>query len=169
MRVRTILLVSLLALVLPATASAHRYYHNKPALASNLEGKIDAFRLNHSRGFLFPGFANAAAVIALQKANYREAQWTTSIDGVPYGEWGSQLFPPPNISAMLTHSRGYGKKMTPGQVLRAWKNKQAYRTALLFPGFTHIGVRYGVMHRHQGDFKGKGRVTVCYVSMSGLP
>lgn len=163
---RLVLVLAVLALIVAPAASAHSYYHNKPHMASKLEGRIVAFRVKHGLSWLFPGFANTAATIALQKANYHEHKWTLKIDGVPYPVWAAQFFPPPAGHAMLTSIRPYGKPWTPYQVMQRWKHKPKYRATLLFPGLTHIGVRAGYVHQHKGAYKGKGRCTVYYVSVS---
>lgn len=165
---RLVLVLAVLALVVAPAASAHSYYHNKPGWASKLEGRIVAYRVKHGESWLLPGFANFAATIALQKANYHEHKWTLAIDGVPYPEWSQQFFPPPSGSAMLTSIRPHGLPWTPYMVLKRWKHKPVYRAALLFPGFTKIGVRAGYVHQHKGAYKGKGRCTVYYVSLSTL-
>jgi hypothetical protein len=161
------LLVVLAALILSSTAQAHSYYHNKPGLAAKLDGRITTFRIKHNESFLWPGIANTAATIGLQKANYQEHKWTTKIEGVPYPSWSLEVFPPPQVSAILTSIRPHGLPWTPYQVMKRWKHKPAYRAALLFPGWLRIGVRAGFVHQHKGAYKGKGRCTVYYVSLSG--
>lgn len=163
---RLVVLACLLALLIPSTAQAHSYYHNKPGWASNLEGRIVAFRVKHGESWLLPGFADFAATIALQKANYHEHKWTHKIDGVPYATWSLQFFPPPMGSAMLTSIRPKDLPWTPHQVMERWKHKPAYRATLLFPGLTNIGVRAGKIHQHKGDYKGEGVCRVYYVSLS---
>ena len=163
---RLVLVLAVLALVVAPAASAHSYYHNKPGLASKLEGRIVAFRVKHGSPWTFPGFANVAATIALQKANYHEHKWTLKIGGDPYGVWAVQFFPPPNFSVMMTSIRPHGAPWTPYQVMKRWKKKDVYRAALLYEGWTKIAVRAGDVHQHKGDYKGKGKCRVYYVSMS---
>lgn len=162
---KQLVLVLLIALLVVPTANAG-FFHLKRDAADRLEGRIVAYRFKHIGVWTFPGFINASAVIMLQKANYHEHEWSTSIGGVPYTEWANAFFVPP--SAMLITRRCQGRPYTPRMVMKRWIHMPAFKTVLLSPPFTKIGVRAGDIRQGKGAWKGKGTCRLYYVSLSAF-
>jgi hypothetical protein len=168
---RLLILVFLVAFLLAPAAQAHDYIRTTEATRyyeRKMEIRINNYRLSIGRFLALHAFNLHLAGVTLSHANYEEARYTTEISGVPWGIWNDQFLTPTQqvFNAMMTRRRCYGYPLTPYQVLEGWKRRSGYRFALLNPLTHTLGVRVVYLHRHAGDWAGKGRCTVYYVAVA---
>lgn len=170
---KRVLAICLLALVLVPAVQAHSYLNTNSttrSYQSGMERRINDYRLRHGRFLVIDSLTLHVAGTALSWANYREAKYTTRIEGVPWQIWNDGFLTPSQQLAndMILSARCHGRSWTPRQALRSliYDADPTIRAALLFTGFHTIGVRTVYHHQHRGWFRGKGRCTIFYIAMA---
>lgn len=160
---KRLLLICLLILVFPAVAQAQPdYFHTSNTKAYKLEARINSYRLSHGRLWLYHAANLEAAAYALNRANYSEGKYTTSIAGVPPDVWLDTYLSPQQqfFSAELRRIRCDSLPLTPLMVMDRWKRKKSFRFVLLNPLAASLGIHVAQFHRSKGDFKGLGECTL---------
>lgn len=161
----TLILCSFAALLTFAVGRAHASYDSHPKQASLLESRIGDYRLEHNRHFVHPSLQDHAVSVAIAKANYHEARYSTSIEGVPYQVWADEIYGP-DPSALLLTRRCHGRAYSPRQALHRMLSDDELRRDLRMRVWRRVGVVAVDVKRDRGDFKGLGTCRIYYVSLS---
>lgn len=173
---KALLALLLAAAILAPAADAHRgYIHQHDWYSTVMEERILGYRIAHHAGFTFSALPTQFATRVLALANYREAKWTTRIDGAPFFVWRREIIRTSSYpAAAMIKSVGCSSAAnprpvwTPLQALRRWSQRSYYRAVLLHPGFTIMDATAYRIHKHSGYWEGRGVCTAYYVAFAGV-